>query len=213
MPAFDPKRTLGHADFPASARAQLGPSVRLTKASSHGKARDRTLTLVHNLYPVERGAFTSDGGVHADFASEYLGFVFRDLIVRQVLAYKVRDAGRFIRKIEEIAGHGRVNAITSAFIASAGRFPGPRRLAGGRGYLPAVALHLFKEALSLRVALNLLGEALLVTLIKRPNAIEQHRGDGQEVLGLGGVDPVTELAGIIVGHHLRLSLRGQFPRS
>ena len=60
-------------------------------------------------------------------------------------------------------------------------------------FLVRVALHLLEDALRLRVALDFLDEAVLVSLIEGPYAAEQRRGDLQGLSGLAvrndGVPP------------------------
>ena len=60
----------------------------------------------------------------------------------------------------------------------AGQSPGPRYLS-----LVSVALYFFKDALGLRVALNLLDEALLISLLESPDATKQQRGYRHNILG------------------------------
>jgi hypothetical protein len=62
----------------------------------------------------------------------------------------------------------------------AGQFPGPRdkRLKASLAY----GLQLPEEALGLRIVLHLLDESILVTVIERPYAAEQLRGDRHQIL-------------------------------
>ena len=68
-------------------------------------------------------------------------------------------------------------------IEGANRFPGPRHLG-----LPAITLHLLEDAPGLRVALDFLDEALLLTLIKRANTAKHQRGNSRKIVGRRLVD-------------------------
>jgi hypothetical protein len=79
--------------------------------------------------------------------------------------------------------------------------------------LASKALYLLEEALGLRVALDLLDKALLVTLLKSSDAAEQQRGNRYKFLGLRILDQSTELAGGgRIKHHFKPPLAGIFPQ-
>jgi hypothetical protein len=67
---------------------------------------------------------------------------------------------------------------------------------------------LLEHALCLWISPDILGESFLLTLIKRPDAAEQQRGDGQEVLRPRVIDPRTDLAGVGFCHHFDTPLAG-----
>src|SRR3990170_3908368 len=73
--------------------------------------------------------------------------------------------------------------------------------------LLTLALYLLKDAPGLRVLLDLLDKALLVTLLKSPDAAEQQRGNRHKVLGGRVLDPSTELTGVGIKHHIKPPLR------
>jgi hypothetical protein len=79
-------------------------------------------------------------------------------------------------------------------------------------FLVSVALYLLKDLLGLRVALDLLDEAILLALIKRPDAAEQQRGNRYQVLRCGVIEQSAELTDVGSTYHRNSSFAGIFPQ-
>ena len=69
-----------------------------------------------------------------------------------------------------------------------GPFTGPRAFS-----LLAETIHFIQDTLGLRIALDLLNDALLLTLIERADPAEKRGGYLFKILSLGVVDPTAKL--------------------